>query len=422
MAILNFKKKYHLTITLFLSIFLGSVSLFPQSRKEIKIIEKQRDKLLFNVKLKNKNIFEKINFTWQKNAIIIPVTIKGIVYNFLFDTGAITLFSDSLAKNLNTNFGHPIQIVDADAIEKTISVYAIDNFRVNSIQFDNVSYGVANLDDIEKQICMRIDGLLGTNILRLLNWEIDFDNQTITISDKSFSSNNYVMEILFEESFSCTPEIKMTMGEYCFSAILDMGNNDLIQLPDSLFFLSRKSRYLKYAKGKGKTTETLFNDDTPQIQYVSEIDSLYIGNNLILNEVVKITPSPIILIGNSFLAKYGNIAINWKKRKIFLGRPSGNTINENNEISEFSPYLKDNKLIIGFLWENTKLQKEGAEIGDQILNINGIPTEEINAIQWCKIREILKEAENFTLELLKPTGEKIISHSQSINYKSLIGK
>ena len=417
------KKQYHYTIVAFVIgflIYFVSAFSFAQSKKEVKEAEKQRDKYVFNVKLKNKNVSEKIYFKLYKGTVIIPITISNKTYNFIFDTGAQTLLSDSLAKKLNAiQSKYSILCSDGAGISKSMDFYSVDDVHVGSLCFDNVGYGVANLDIFEKHLCMRIDGLLGTNILRLLNWEIDFSNQIITVSDKPFSATNYTMLIPFKESFSRTPEIKMGMGEYSFWATLDMGYNDLIEIPDSLFFKSRVSHYLKYAKGEGKSSETLFNDETPQNQYMSAIDSLYIGNNLLFNEVVNITPSPVILIGNAFLMQYGKVAINWKQQKIFLEKTAENKTTENN-IFEFTPNLQDDKLIISFIWENSDMYRKGIKIGDQIIGINEISTERINSSQWCEIKEKIDRLENLTIEILKQSGEKTTTFVKKTTHKALI--
>lgn len=410
-------------LVIFVVSFFISIVSFAQSKKEIKEFRKTGDKYLFNVKLKNKQVSEKIYFKLRSDAVIVPVTINGKTYNFVFDTGAMTIFSDSLAKDLNAIYSVSMPVVDAAGLVDTVNFYCTDNVCIGNLCFDNVGYGIANLDVFEKHQCMRIDGLLGINILRLLNWEIDFSNQIINVSDKPFLAANYAMVMPFEESIGGrTPEIKMKMGIYYFYVTLDLGNNDLIQIPDSIFFKVPKSKDLKYAKGEGKNTETLFNDTTPQIQYVSEIDSFYLGNNLIVNEMVNIMPSTMALIGNEFLMKYGKIAINWKQKKILLGKRDENRIIDNDKIWEFVPDLQDDKLIVSFIWENTDMYKKGIRVGDQIMSINGISTEKIITTQWCEISEDIKNLDNVTIEILKKdTGEKITVQHTKTTYKSLIG-
>ncbi|MDR0367834.1 MAG: hypothetical protein LBH82_01675, partial [Bacteroidales bacterium] len=211
----------------------------------------------------------------------------------------------------------------------------------------------------------------------------------------------------------------MEMGEFYFYATLDLGNNDLIQIPDSLFFKSRKSNSLKYARGEGKKTETLFNDETVQNQYLVEIDTLYMGNNRIMNEMVNVVPSTMILIGNAFLIKYGKIAINWKQKKLFLEKKEEDKTIENEEHWEFIADLQDDKLIICFIWENIHSHNDSIQTGDQILSVNGISTEKIDISQWCEIKENTKELKSMPVEILTSTGKKTIQW-QKVTDKSLI--
>jgi hypothetical protein len=423
------KNQYsHLLVTFAICIFTCfAFSNFSsaQSRKEIKEFKKK----IFNVKLRNKQVFEKIHFKLHQDMVIIPVTINGKTYNFIFDAGAMTIFSDSLAKNLTLTTSISLPITDANKIEQTMDFYCTDSVQVGSLYFDNVGYGVINLDNFEKVLCMRIDGLLGTNIFRLLNWEIDFSNQIISVSNKPFSVNNYAMKILFKESFgNRSPKIRIIMSKYGFYATFDRGYNEGIKISDNLFFKSGKSSYLKSAKGIGEVSETLFNDDTlkNKYEYISEIDLLYIGknrHNSIVNEMVGIEPYPSSnLIGNSFLKKYGKITINWKQKKIFLGEKDESNNIDDDKTFGYVPDVQDNKLIVSFIWENADAYKKGIRIGDQIMSINGISTEKIDDSQWCEISAEIEnlDSDNRTIELLNSAGEKVIVNIKQVTYKSLL--
>lgn len=53
--------------------------------------KKFRDKYMFSVELGKTNFTENISYSDVMGLMIIPVEIEGKTYNFLFDTGAITL-------------------------------------------------------------------------------------------------------------------------------------------------------------------------------------------------------------------------------------------------------------------------------------------------------------------------------------------
>jgi hypothetical protein len=366
---------------------------------------------LFNVKLRNKQVYEVIHFKLKDNMVVIPVTINGKTYSFIFDTGASTaFFSDSLAKNFKPKHSISVPTTDADGIEQAVDFYLTDdtdNFQIGSLYFDNVGYGVSNLDVFEDVLCTHIDGILGDNILSLLNWEIDFSNKTIVVSQKPFSVDNYSMEIPFKESFgNRTPEVKMQMGKYVFYAALDMGYNGGIKISDSIFFKSGKSSYLEYSKGEGRNDVTLFNERITKNKYKVVIDSFYIGNNLIVNEEVDIEPYPSRkLVGNSFLEQYEKVTINWKQKKIFLeGKNESDTVGTG-ETMGFSFDLQDDKLIVISIWEDSKAYKEGIRMGDQIISVNDISTENIDRSKWCEISEEIDNSDKYTMELLNAAGE-----------------
>jgi hypothetical protein len=83
----------------FFSCFLSSSFSFAQSKKEIRNANKY-----FNIKLENRQIqeTETIDFKLHNGLAIVEVIINCKSYNFIFDTGTMTLFSNSLAKNSHT--------------------------------------------------------------------------------------------------------------------------------------------------------------------------------------------------------------------------------------------------------------------------------------------------------------------------------
>ena len=85
-------------LSLFILALLASLSLFAQSRRTHRRMTRLADQYLFSTTLSPAAFTQSIPFDSTYGAIILPVGIDGKTYNFVFDTGAPTAVSDTLAR------------------------------------------------------------------------------------------------------------------------------------------------------------------------------------------------------------------------------------------------------------------------------------------------------------------------------------
>ena len=365
----------------------------------------QKQKILFSVKPLQKDFTETIVFEDSFDQILVPVKINGKTYNFMFDTGAVTVLSASLREDLALQPLFSNDLRDGSGTVQQQQIYSLPPVQLGSITFNNVSGAVIDMSKFNKTFCIKIDGIFGTNIMRTCRWKIDYSNKQLTFSDRKIKPSGKVLEIDIEEGFSGSPMLNQRMGGYNFVSLMDTGYNGMFALPDSLYFKSTKAKALKAHKICGKSSLTLF-EAKPTTEPLVLLDSIYIGKHLIKNKTARIE-GDMLLIGNKFFKDFGEVIIDWNKQKLYLADVPVREDKEY-EVFGFTPLRTDAGVSVGTLWENSNAQQLGMELGDAITDINGVNV--INAPQeiWCTVVALFKEdnAREISVSIRKKDGSE----------------
>lgn len=374
---------------------------------EYKEAVKNRDKYLFAVRPENKKFIETVSFSDPNGEMVVPVTINGNTYHFLFDTGAATVISDKLQEELALQTLFKASFTDGAGTTKEQQMYLLPSLQLGNIKFNTIATAVVDLSKFEQLFCIKIDGIFGTNIMRTCRWKIDYKSKTITFSDKKIKPVGRMESIKFTEGFSGSPMIKHYVGEYNYMSLMDTGYNGGFTLPDSLFFKSRK-KTLPHKKSTGKGSLTIF-DQKPDTEHVAIMDSIYMNDKLIKNQVVKITPSTMPLTGNEVFSQFGEIIIDWDKQILYVADvPVKESVTVNT--FGFNPEFDNSQLQVGMLWEDSNAKQQGLELGDVIIALNGTDTRNMLQEKWCGLVTIFIDKEDnrkqLELTVLKKDGHE----------------
>ena len=135
-------------------------------------------------KVAKKNYYTKVAYTELKNKIIIPVKIQGQTYRFLFDTGAPNLISHSLKDLIETKALQTIQVKDANDKRRPLNVVVIPLLDIGGVSFKN---SPAIVNDTASNFlfdCLKIDGIIGSNLVRDAIVQIDSKKKQIILTDQ----------------------------------------------------------------------------------------------------------------------------------------------------------------------------------------------------------------------------------------------
>lgn len=374
---------------------------FSQSKQEIKEATEKRDKYLFAVQADPKKFNGTVNFDFVLDELFIPVTINGKTYNFLFDTGAVTIVAPELIAELGLRAVTTNHVIDAAGITTKEEIFMLDNLTISGVSFSKIGCASMTLESFSKAFCRKVDGIFGSNIMRLGNWKIDYNKHTIDFSADRIKPGFDYNTVEFENNFSGTPLVSLVVGDVRFPALIDTGNNRYLDLPDTIYKLSKLPKTTLSRKSHGRASYAL-SGNANQDELAVLTDSLYFGDVLLKKQRFRVSPSPQVLIGNKFLKQFGQVVISWDKSKIYV--PKHTVPIEKEYGFGFTPFVENNKMVVVEIWEGSEAENKGMAINDIILKVDDLDVSVMSYDLWCEFLNDRNNPESVTVEIQKPDG------------------
>lgn len=342
-------------------------------------------KLLTGGRLERENFVQEIPFSYRKGLIVVQAKINNdtTTREFIFDTGA---FNSKIEKELAEELGLPTVTTKenstAQGVTQTIEVTRIDSIAFGDTKFYNIGAGKLTYAEGSASPCIAKNGLIGSNLIKLAHWKIDYKNQKMYFSDEPFVSENDNSEaIRFDRPLlSSTPKIDLEVdGKEAKGLMFDTGYNGGLVMPSGLA-----------SSFPNAPVRILIDRSTTGI-YGSKIDTLIekqlrvtITNN---SATIPVSFSSLGkgLLGNDFLEHF-TVLINNNEDEITL-EPNGEVMVE--AASAFIPGILNDST-----WVVNKIEPKviDLQLGDNISLINGkLPIDLFvnNCEYFMNIRELL---------------------------------
>ncbi|HAA15969.1 MAG TPA: hypothetical protein DCE41_31405 [Cytophagales bacterium] len=196
--------------------------------------------LLTQGRVGEKNFEISFPFTYERGLIIVQVQLGDdpTTHPCIFDSGAFNSKIESeLAGALGFRVGATKNNSDSQGNEREIEVVQIDSLKLGDLSFYNIGAGKLDWDSLSATPCLADGGIIGANLMKLANWQIDYATQTITVSDTPFEpTRSSAIRVPFKHPvFSGTPEIDLQIeGRKVGPVLLDLGSNGSLRLPFAL--------------------------------------------------------------------------------------------------------------------------------------------------------------------------------------------
>lgn len=400
---------YMIKFLLFLCLGLVPVStVYSQSNRKNQKNKKEFQSLLLEgtVEQFGSEISES-HITQKGGLIFINVTIDGNQYTFIFDTGAmITSISEEVA-GTNTSDKEAI-ITDGfgnDSKKKIVK----KNLELNGIIFKNISIAIIDFSHIEKQVCLKIDGILGLNAINLLNWKIDPEKSVISYSTKPFTSNfnSANFDIAFYSDI--LPLVEVSIHNHKFWALIDFGFAGYLTISHDVLEKLQEVKKIDTRKGKGSLFLTVTSQPKDE-NYLMNIDSLFINSHL-YKEIKTIVASNKPALGSKFFSSTVTI-LNFTEKKMHVEIEVRKTRSPIEELSVKFCLNTNNEITVCFLWDDTQLERDGVTLGDKIISINGEPIDKVNSTKWCQFREQIAKGEELDVIIKSKSATNKYKYSQ----------
>ncbi|WP_346985217.1 aspartyl protease family protein [Chryseobacterium sp. POE27] len=368
------------------SLFLFSaVTIFGQSKK---FFEKGEVQILHPV--------EKVNLRFENNLPFVKVSINGKFYNFLFDTGAPTVVSQTIYEELNLKKKYKKSIKDSDEKVQQQIFTELPEMKIDGLIFKNVGAIVLDLNSAELG-CLKVDGIIGANQMAKLFWKINYSENLLEASNDiyAFNTKDYEVVIPFESQPQKTPVINISLLNKDIKLTFDTGFSGRLEISGD----NIDPKTLQHVvKTFGTRTTGAFGTAMPAPGYIFRADSVKMGNTMFQKE--RMATGKTDLIGNEFFKDFIFI-LDWKNNRIYMKRiiTSPSTL----ESFGFSYRFVNGNAMVTFIFEDENFP---LKIGDAILSIDGIKLENLDKDTACHyfINRVEKDQNTLNLKI-KRGGE-----------------
>ena len=321
-----------------------------------------------------KKYFTTIPYKEVKNKVIIQCTINGKPYNFIVDTGAVTSITPALYKELNPADVARVPVSDQSGIVDSLQIVSLKNIQLGDVTFKDIPAMVVKESLLFD--CFKVDGLIGSNMLR--NSVIQFTSQThiLTITDtpKPLNLKSKFAEKIFLDPVQSSPVIKLTIinGKTtgADNLLFDSGMDSFYDLSNKGFkeVFATISLLKVEAQAVGSYSLGLHGLSAEEESYRLLAPEVELSGYTFKNVTTITTHGQSSRIGAE-LFKYGVVTLDYINKKFYF-EPYQKEAKDLAEKSwPFIPTGKDGKIVIGLVWDKAWAGKINQ--GDHIISFDG---------------------------------------------------
>lgn len=344
-----------------------------------------------------------IPFRDDLGLIIIPISFNGKVKEFAFDTGAQrTLAYEWPSEELKAT-RKQTTIVSSSGRRTRMKYYKSGTITLGSRKI--TGHRILNTPANEIFTCYKVDGILGVDIIKKLNWKIDYKNKYLIMYPANFMPPELnEMHALAFDFNSNRPYVYLQRKSSRFQFLLDTGaggysniskkNYNLVGIED----LPQEEVYTGSYDVSG-----VFTSSAPKvIQFPESISK-------------KVTLSPIIFYNNMKSTKLGNKL--WKDKTLFVSLENEMLyVSDSTLKNEYQTYpcflsLQDDKMVVLKINKNSEAWEQGLRQGTVVEKING---KRFN--DFCELTQYQRHLMSMRepIEILLTNGKRIVLNQ--INY------
>jgi predicted aspartyl protease len=321
------------------------------------------------------------NLEETMDAVLLPVTIEGKSYSFLFDTGStFTVFDKSLEHLL----GKPLQIrlkTETPANGMSLSFFKSIDVMLGTLNLKTRSpFMTADLKFMSKVLGRGFQGIIGMSFIHKYIWELDFDQKIIRVlsSDSKITSSDYDTSINIHATSRGAPVIMIELIENSIPFLIDTGGTGSGQLTKDVIGLLIEQRLVSDV-----ASDAMVSISGVHFTRRVRINHFKVGSleyrNLLMGE------SQQNAIGLRFLKRHRSV-LDFPNKRLYL-RKGLYSILDREDKSGIKIINDNGKIIIELFDKRGPAAVAGLKKGDVIKSINRMP---VNGNDLLRVRDILK--------------------------------
>jgi hypothetical protein len=340
-----------------------------------------------------------IPFDYTRDKLIVPLKVGGAGRRFIFDTGAITMISQSLYQEMKYPVIGQGRFYDIHQNADTARVVRIPRLQLGEVIFRDVPALVYDLNRIPWS-CFQVDGIIGSNMMRHSAVQIDLQQKRMIISDNpdhliARGAGRARMKLDRQSS----PHIRLKFANNQEGYFLfDSGSDGFVNINRAFFEKMQDDVPLRMErKGRGSNVMGMIGAGSHDRVYRFMLDSLSVAGHSLYRPKIEVTQTRSKV--GSQLFRYGKVTLDYPSGSFYFeaNRDTLRYRDNNGGGFGFIPVVKNDTFRIGLVWENSLVDSLGLKPGFRILRINDYHFADSLESAFC--RSFLQDAFKTTPEI-----------------------
>jgi hypothetical protein len=355
------------------------------------------------------NYYTQIPYQDVNGKIVVEVLLNGKLRKFIVDTGAPLSITENLSEELNLEVLGYNNMSDANGVEDSVKAVSLSGIDIGGVVFNDIP---AIVKDWDAYSCFGADGMIGSNLLRNSIIRFDSEEKIITLTD-NYSVNQFLGKGISAkmklDSIQSTPIITIylinekTNTSASHELLFDTGDNSFYTVSvDNYRFFEEKVAGLfnLFADGEGMHKISLY-ENVNQQHYLLEAPELLINGVNFKNILAPTTHAENSRIGSAILT-CGSVTLDYINKTFYFCPTPHST----QDIWGIAPVLKDNKFVVGVIWD--KSLRDKVNPGDEILKVGDTDYQSASFCDFVNANMRLSSGKNEAIVVLKDvhTGEQ----------------
>ena len=301
-------------------------------------------------------------------------------FPFVFDTGAGTMVDEELAATLQLKQKGTTKIYDFAGIKGKVPVFELGTLQTAGLRF-KVKKALGLNTKILRFGCSGARGIIGGELIKQKNWQINFQDSTLKVSSNPFVLQKNSMVIPIKKyTKRGGPLLDYSYGSTItpFPILFDTGNPGLMTIPTYIYDLMDKDHYtdLNSHTIDSKDFGGLLGSKKQQIDYLA-FSTIRLGNTTVENFLAQYSENTMYTLGTHFFSK-GLLTLNNSSQVL------GYDFSEAKK--ELKPHLmragfrlgiNDTSIYVGALEKGGPAAQVGIQLGDICKEVNGISASDL---------------------------------------------
>jgi hypothetical protein len=337
-----------------------------------------------------------IPFRNDLGLIIIPITFNGVEKQFAFDTGAEHTVAYGWAKKTLQKTKKVITITSSSGLKSKMRFYQSGKIELGSRKV--TGHQILHASENEFFSCHQIDGILGVDIIKQLNWKIDYKNNRLIMYPSSyFPEETNALHKLDFEFRSNRPYVYLKRKKNRFRFLLDTGAGGYSDLSKRNYNLTNLNDFEQVRLHSGSIDiNGILTGSQPKMLQLPEMTS---GDARLF---------PVVSYNNQKSTKIGNQL--WKDQTLFLSLKKNRLYLYSEKIAQdyarydCSVMFRKGTMRITSIVIDSEPWNQGIRQGDEVIRVDGKVFSDFCSLDRYQ-RKVMNTGKPITFEM--KSGQKI---------------